>query len=105
MLWQAFLWGLGGSCGAAFGLLLLYLLLLIPDWLTGRAKQRHDTSSRFVESLAELRLRNELTVISNKYAMRIAVALEAERGRAAEMEQARAEAAEHPFPHKLEQSG
>lgn len=62
MFWQAFTWGLGVSCGAAFGFALFVMLLWGLESWTGRRKIVTDTAEK---SLAELRRRNELTEETN----------------------------------------
>ncbi len=65
MLWTAFLWGLGVSCGSAFGLLLLYFMLQIAEIVTGREKKRDKGEVYLSQSLFELQQRNQLTKETN----------------------------------------
>jgi len=76
IIWTAFLWGLGASCGATVGLLLLCLLLPLTDLVTGRGRHHKIATDNLADSLAELRRRNDLTVETNAHAARIATALE-----------------------------
>jgi len=61
MFWTAFIWGLGASCGAAFGLLLFFILFAALELITGRSatkKHIHDTHERSLEALVK---RNEIS--------------------------------------------
>ena len=76
MVWTAFLWGVGVSCGAAVGLLLFFLCFWSLEWACGRAKRAAELRGFNIDSLAALRDRNRLTEDTNNYASRIAFALE-----------------------------
>jgi len=62
MFGTAFIWGLGVSFGAAFGLLFFIGLNELAGWLTGRTQEASNVAKR---SLEELRRRNELTEETN----------------------------------------
>lgn len=60
MFWTAFIWGLGVSCGACFGLLLFIILKSGVDWLlNSTAGQRAQEVNK--RTLDLLEGRNELT--------------------------------------------
>lgn len=61
MFWTAFIWGLGVSCGSAFGLLLFCVAFWSTEWLTGRSKSKADIHDANRQSVAALKERNELT--------------------------------------------
>ena len=61
-LWLAFRWGLGVSCGSAFGLLLFCLLFAVFEVVTGRDKLQEKLNQTATEQLI---LRNELTRETN----------------------------------------
>ena len=77
MLWTAFLWGLGVSAGSACGLLLFCLILPLVERLNGRAKQRRTSEATWIESLAALTHRNELTEETNASLISLVTAVEA----------------------------
>lgn len=61
-MWVAFVWGVGVSCGAAFGLLLFIVLFWGLEWLTGRGvAAAAEVAGVHQESLEALLRRNELT--------------------------------------------
>ena len=39
MIWTAFIWGLGVSCGASIGIMSLVVMWTAFDWLTGKAER------------------------------------------------------------------
>ena len=75
MIWTAFLWGLGVSCGSAFGLLLFCLVLPFVEMANGRKKKRKAQEDSWLDSLAELKRRNELTEETNDKLERLVVAV------------------------------
>lgn len=61
MFWTAFVWGLGVSCGGAFGVLLFFVLFYAMERWTGRAASKaniHDVNEKSLEALKE---RNEIS--------------------------------------------
>jgi sensor domain CHASE-containing protein len=64
-LWLAFRWGLGVSCGSAFGLLLFCLLFTAVEVATGRDKRRKRQEELNQTATEQLILRNELTRETN----------------------------------------
>jgi len=60
MFWTAFIWGIGVSSGACFGLLMFFVLKTVLDWLmnTKQYKRLEDYNER---SVAALTRRNLLT--------------------------------------------
>lgn len=66
MLYTAFVWGLGVSCGAAFGLIAFFLCFWGLQWLCGRDEQRRTVEQTNAKSLEALCYRNELTEDTNR---------------------------------------
>ncbi len=67
LIWTAFLWGLGVSCGAAFGLFLFVATVRVLDWATGKC----DQAAASLEALLD---RNKLTREANIHLATIAEA-------------------------------
>jgi hypothetical protein len=72
MLWTAFIWGVGVSCGTAVGMILFVILWTLLNRIAGPTKD----SSLNEKSLIELTKRNELTEKQIMEIARIAIALE-----------------------------
>lgn len=72
MFWTAFIWGIGVSFGAAFGLIAYFVMFWSLEWLVGRTADKLDYKKNARDSLAALILRNELTEETNGYLEQIA---------------------------------
>ena len=75
-MWTAFVWGFGCSCGAAFGLLLFFVLFWSLEWLTGKAEQKAKALGLSELSLNALTTRNELSEKMVDHLNCIVIALE-----------------------------
>ena len=75
MLWNAFVWGLGVSCGGGIGLIACAFTMRALDWATGKADRIASVIERDVRSLEALQTRNELTKETNSALASIAVSL------------------------------
>lgn len=73
MLWTAFTWGLGLSCGAAVGLLVLLAGLVLVGWVL---PDKHGTRKVNEQSLVALSRRNEIGMEQVEVLERIATAVE-----------------------------
>lgn len=75
MLWTAFTWGLGVTCGGSFGLMVFVVLFAVWKWLaeTKIAKAGREIAELSLNALIK---RNELTEEQIDMLERIAVACE-----------------------------
>lgn len=64
MFWNAFIWGLGVSCGGGIGLIGFVLTLWAAQWVTGKTGQVAEIARWNKLTLAALQTRNELTLES-----------------------------------------
>lgn len=58
MFWTAFLWGVGVSCGASVGILLLLVMWSLLNWFVGTASKATGINEKSLEALIR---RNELS--------------------------------------------
>lgn len=97
MFWTAFIWGLGVSCGACFGLLLFILLKSGLDALlnTKAAQASADKAAQASADLATslLKERNEMMEETNIHLSRIALCLQSAAAETEDIEDTCAHAA------------
>ena len=75
-LWTAFVWGLGGSCGVAFGAIVFLVAKTLANKALGRADSSESALAFNRDSLEQLTRRNDLTVNTIESLDRIAEAIE-----------------------------
>ncbi len=75
MFWDAFVWGLGVSCGGSIGLFGFVIALAAWRMVTGEGSRWALAAQRDIQAVEALRERNRLTVESNATLSEIAESL------------------------------